>query len=286
VIGYEPISAAEILALLGRDTNEPVVVTKLTGGYRNVIHRIEGEGFDCVVKQYAAPDDNPLFPLLFEDEWRSLAAFEEAGIAPRLLATDEERRLLAYQFIPGDVWDGDLVGLGALLSKVGQVAPPGWLRRLPSRVDELLAHTTHILDAVANPPRGLLDHFDVPDEPFPIRLVHTDCGPGNVIGTSGQYLLVDWQCPGQGDPVEDLAAATSPGVQILYGRAPLKMTDVDELLASYGDSKTTERYRWKAPLYSARFAAYCAWRIERLGDHRYADRYREALGAELESLES
>ncbi|HUP14862.1 MAG TPA: phosphotransferase [Acidimicrobiia bacterium] len=283
--GPEP-SAAEILALLGRDTNEPVVVTKLTGGYRNMIHRVEGEGLDCVVKQYAASDDNPLFPLLFEDEWRSLVAFEEDGIAPRPIAMDGERRLLAYRFIPGDVWDGDLVGLAALLTRVGQVPPPGWLRRLPSRVDELRAHTSHILAAIADPPGGLLDHFDIPDEPVPTRVVHTDCGPGNVIGGGGQYLLVDWQCPGQGDPVEDLAAATSPGVQILYSRAPLEKTDVDELLASYGDSSATERYHWKAPLYSARFAAYCAWRIERLGDHPNADRYRDALAAELEALES
>ena len=282
----EPISAAEILALIGRDPNEPVVVTKLSGGYRNQIHRVEGESLDCVVKQYAPPDDNPLFPLLFEDECRSLAAFEEADIAPRLMVIDRVRRLLAYRFISGGVWDGDLVGLGALLIRVGQVAPPDWLRRLPSRVADLRAHTTHILDAVADPPGGLLDYFDVPDEPFQNRLVHTDCGPGNVIGAAGHYLLVDWQCPGQGDPVEDLAAATSPGVQILYGRAPLKRADVDWLLASYGDSNATERYRWKAPLYSARFAAYCAWRIERLGDHPDADRYREALAAELESLES
>jgi len=285
VIGPEPISAAEIRALLGRDTTEPVVVTRLSGGFRNLIHRVEGEGLDCVVKQYAPADDNPLFPLLFEDECRSLAAFEEAGIAPRLIAVDRVRRLLAYQFISGDIWDGDLVGLGELLTRVGQVAPPDWLRKLPSRVDELRAHTSDILDAVADPPSGLLEHFDVPDEPFPIRLVHTDCGPGNVIGVPGHYLLVDWQCPGRGDPVEDLAAATSPGVQILYGRAPLRKAHVAELLANYGDSMATERYRWKAPLYSARFAAYCAWRIERLGDHPDADRYREALAAELESLQ-
>ena len=286
MIGPEPIGAAEILSLLGRDTNEPVVITKLAGGYRNIIHRVEGEDFDCIVKQCAPPDDNPMFPLLFEDEWRSLAAFEQYGIAPCLIATDPDRRLLAYRFIPGDVWDGDLVGLGALLSRVGQVPPPGWLRKLPSGVGELRAHTIRILGEVADPPGGLLQHFDVPDGSFPTRLVHTDCGPGNVIGGSGQYVLVDWQCPGRGDPVEDLAAATSPGVQILYGRVPMEKADVDELLASYGDSPTTERYRWKAPLYSARFAAYCAWRIERLSQHPDADRYREALAAELEFLES
>jgi thiamine kinase len=278
------MSDEEILALLGRDAKEPIVVTKLTGGYRNLAHRVEGEGLDCVVKQYAPFDDNPLFPLLFDDECQSLAAFDD--IAPRLIALDRDRRILAYRFIAGDVWDGDLVGLGALLRMVGQVAPPVWLRRLSSSVEELRADTSHILADVADPPGALLDHFDVPDQPSPLRLVHTDCGPGNVIGARGHYLLIDWQCPGQGDPVEDLAAATSPGVQILYGRAPLTKADVDELLALYGDPDATERYRWKAPLYGARFAAYCAWRIERPGKRDAVDLYRKALAAELESLES
>jgi hypothetical protein len=282
----EPLTAREILGLVGRDTNKPVVITKLSGGYRNLIHRVEGEGFDLVVKQYAPADDNPLFPLLFDDEWRSLAEFEDVGIAPRLVATDHGRRILIYGFVHGDVWDGDLFGVGALLSRVGRVAPVGWLRKLPSSVDELRTHTSHILNAVADPPPSLLDHFNVDDEPIQPRLVHTDCGPGNVIGASGHYTLVDWQCPGQGDPVEDLAAFTSPGVQVLYERAPLGKADVDELLAAYGDARVAERYRWKAPLYSARFAAYCAWRIERLAGHPDADRYRQALASEMESLES
>jgi thiamine kinase len=282
----EALTAAEVLSLVGRDPGEPVVITKLTGGYRNLIQRVEGDGFDWVVKQYAPADDNPLFPLRFDDEWRSLVHFEDAGIAPHLVAADRGRRVLVYGFVAGDVWDGDIAGMGALLSRVGRVAPVEWLRTLPSSVAELRVHTFDILDGVSKPPRHLLDFFDVDDEPIDPRLVHTDCGPGNVIGASGHFTLVDWQCPGQGDPVEDLAAFTSPGVQILYGRAPLEKADVDGFLAAYGDARVAERYRWKARLYSARFAAYCAWRIERLGGDLDADRYQEALAAELESLES
>lgn len=285
MIRPEPLTASEILGLLGRGTNEPVVITKLTGGYRNLIHRVQGEGLDLIVKQYAPPDDNPLFPLLFEDEGRLLAHYQDAGIAPHLVTTDRDRRLLVYRFIPGDVWGGDLSGVGALLTRVGQVAPAEWLRKLPSSVDELRAHTSNILRGVTKPLPGLLDHFDVKDDPFQPRLVHTDCGPGNIIGALGHYTLVDWQCPGQGDPVEDLSAFTSPGVQILYGRAPLGKAEVDELVASYGGTDVVERYRWKAPLYSARFAAYCSWRIERLSDQPEADIYRQALAAEMECLE-
>src|SRR5687768_14065023 len=70
--GLEPVAAVELLELLGRDINEPVIVTRLTGGYRNLVHCVQGQGFDWVVKQYAPPDDNPLFPLRFEDESRLL----------------------------------------------------------------------------------------------------------------------------------------------------------------------------------------------------------------------
>ena len=85
--------------------------------------------------------------------------------------------------------------------------------------------------------------------------------------------------------MEDLSSFTSPGVQILYGRDPLGKGEVDDLLAAYGDEQVAERYRWKAALYSARFAAYCAWRIERLETRADIDRYRQALAAEMELLQ-
>ena len=282
----QPLTTREILDLLGRDTTEPVTVSLLTGGYRNLIHRAEGAGFDVVIKQYAQPDENPLFPLLFDDEWRLLSDCEDAGIAPHLVAIDRPRQLLVYEFVPGEVWNGGATGMATLLSRVGTVAPFEWLRRLPASVDELRTHTSSILAGLTKPPLGLLKHFEVADQPFEARLVHTDCGPGNVIGAAGRYRLIDWQCPGRGDPVEDLAAFSSPGVQILYGRAPLGNSEVEELLSAYGQKDVVERFRWKARLYWARFAAYCAWRIERLHDSPAAERYRLALTAELEALRS
>ena len=282
--GLEPVAAAEVLDLLGRDINEPVRVARLTGGYRNLVQRVQGQGFDWVVKQYAATDDNPLFPLRFEDELRLLADYQDTDIAPCLVTTDPSRRLLVYEFVPGEVWNGDLAGAAALLSRVGKAAPRDWLRRLPSEVGELRAHTVEILEMVSDPPLLLLENFDVDDEAFRPALVHTDSGPGNMVGTDGRYRLVDWQCPGLGDPVEDLAAFTSPGVQILYGRSPLQPPAVEKLLMSYQDPEVVKRYRWKARLYSARFAAYCAWRIENLRGQSQVHLYRQALSAELEFL--
>jgi len=73
VSGPEPISAQEILALLGRGADEQVVITEMTGGYRNLIYRVQGEDIDCVIKQYAAPDDIP------EDELRQWHAVLKAN---------------------------------------------------------------------------------------------------------------------------------------------------------------------------------------------------------------
>jgi hypothetical protein len=49
----------------------------------------------------------------------------------------------------------------------------------------------------------------------------------------------------------------------------------------------TERFADMAPSYSARFAAYCAYRREALAasDPRASERYTVALGAELDVLE-
>ena len=138
LIQAEPLSAREILELLHLDIGEPVTVTSLAGGYRNLLQRVEVEGFDVVIKQYAAPDDNPLFPLLFEDECRALASFRNAGIAPRLIAAEPERRLLVYQFVPGDPWNGDVIAMGGSAEASGggpsarlAPKPPVQRRRAP-----------------------------------------------------------------------------------------------------------------------------------------------------------
>ncbi|MGH8927526.1 MAG: phosphotransferase [Acidimicrobiia bacterium] len=284
--GPDPDNLDHVLALGGVKRGAAVELVPLEGGYRNTLYRLRGSGFDWVVKQYAPPDPNPLFPLLFEHEWRFLLEYGDDLMAPELVAGDQERRVLLYRYVPGLPWDGDIGGAARLLSRVASMAGAAWLRTLPSSVAELRAHTDRIVNGVKEPPVGLLNHFDVAEVPFESRLVHTDCGPGNMIGGAGSYLLIDWQCPGLGDPVEDLVAFTSPGVQILNGRQPLTRSEIDDLLRSYVHRDVVDRYHHKAVLYRARLAAYWAWRIERLGGDPRQALYRRALRGELESLDS
>ena len=72
--------------------------------------------------------------------------------------------------------------------------------------------------------------------PVARRLVHRDAGPGNLIDTGDRLLLIDWQAPGAGDPVEDLAAFLSPAFQILYGREPLTDDEEGAFLDAYPDA--------------------------------------------------
>jgi aminoglycoside phosphotransferase (APT) family kinase protein len=125
-------------------------------------------------------------------------------------------------------------------------------------------------------------------------LVHTDPGPGNVIVATDGPQLIDWQCPGLGDPVEDLAAFASPAIHLLYGLDPLGPDDVADLLDGYDDvslgndsaRSATSRFAALAPLFSARLAAYCAYRMSVLvhSEPHVSARYRRALRAEIERL--
>jgi thiamine kinase len=122
--------------------------------------------------------------------------------------------------------------------------------------------------------------------PQPVRtpsLVHTDCGPGNIVRSGGRLVLIDWQCPGLGDPVEDLACVLSPAMLVLYGCRPLSVATTDAFLDAYPDADTVARYRRDAEAWHFRIAAYCAWRSVHLADTEpeVAATYRTALAAEL-----
>ena len=126
--------------------------------------------------------------------------------------------------------------------------------------------------------------------------MHTDCGPGNIIVPSGvtargapeggHPVLIDWQCPGLGDPVEDLANFTSPAIQILYGLDPLDDAHVDAFLTGYGDDETVARFHRLRRPYHVRLAAYCAYRRRTLRHDQpeTAALYSTALDAELDLL--
>jgi len=91
--------------------------------------------------------------------------------------------------------------------------------------------------------------------------------------------LVDWQCPGIGDPVEDLAHFISPGMNLLYRGKALDQAEIDRFLQHYPNQNVVEQYRDYGQGYHWRMACYCAWQVER-GNATYVP----ALSAERDIL--
>ncbi len=119
-----------------------------------------------------------------------------------------------------------------------------------------------------------------------LAFVHTDAGPGNLIEGPEGLRLIDWQCPGMGDPVEDLFSFLAPCFQILFQHAPLTAEERGDFLAAYGDAEVAARLEVMTQFYAYRMLAYCCLRRLRLSecDKTAAERYRRAFEAELSLL--
>lgn len=236
----------------------------MKGGRSNRVWRAG----DLVVKQYRPDTATPLFP---NDPLAEAAALRQLGpeLAPRYRAGGAG--WLGYDFLPGPSWSVDPGPVARLLARVHRATAPAGLRRLPMGGAAIADH------AASFAPPGLPPCPEAPsvDLPAPV-LVHGDPVPGNIVVTAEGLRLIDWQCPGLGDPVDDLALFLSPAMQWLYRGAPLSEAEKAAFLAAYPDAATVRRYDLLRPVLHWRIAAHCAYRAAR-GDAAYA----EALRLEL-----
>jgi thiamine kinase len=241
----------------------------LLGGRTNLLWRVG----DLVVKHYDTAAASPLFPNDPQAEVAALASLAPLGLAPQLRAAGQD--WLIYSHIPGSLWQGDPAPVARLLHRLHATTPHPDFRSLPNGSSALLAHATAMATGLILPPPP-------PDPglpPVPARIVHGDAVAGNIVNSPQGLILIDWQCPGLGDPCDDLAAFLSPAMQWLYTRQPLSPGDRDAFLAAYPDADTVARYRALAPLLHWRIAAHCAFRAAR-GD----DDYATALSLECAAL--
>ena len=253
-----PETAKATLAQIDPDLAQSAWIP-LLGGRTNLLWRVG----DLVVKHYDPTAATPLFPNDPQAEATALMALAPLGLAPELRASGQD--WLIYTHIPGTLWQGDPAPVARLLHRLHTTTPHPEFRYLPNGSAALLAHATTIAQGLILPP-------PLPDPglpPVPPRIVHGDAVAGNILQGSNGPILIDWQCPGLGDPCDDLAAFLSPAMQWLYTRQPLSQADHDAFLAAYPDAATVTRYRALAPLLHWRIAAHCAFRAAR-GDADYA----------------
>jgi aminoglycoside phosphotransferase (APT) family kinase protein len=278
----------------------PPTRTLLAGGYTNQVWKVRAGRDLFIEKRYSdhPPEPNPMYPNLPDHEARALAHLVGTGLVPELVrftpAQDHHGAVLVYRYVAGTQWRRGTGDVARLLHAVHAAPAPKGLRPLHRSAAEALGRADEVIDDVPLPaerdrvrahrPSGEVDTR-------PVRrpaLVHTDCGPGNLVRSRLGLVLIDWQCPGLGDPVEDLACFLSPAMMVLYAAPPHRRSATESFLSAYPDRSVVDRYRHDGVAWHYRIAAYCLWRAHRLADSQpeVAARYREALTAELALLAS
>ncbi|MCA0929353.1 phosphotransferase family protein [Ruegeria profundi] len=240
------------------------------GGRTNQVWKVIGENGGRVLKLYRAGLRNPLFRNDGELEAQCLTFLEPTGFVPRLRATGQHQddRWVFYDHAPGSPWRDGVAPVAELLGKLHQLdlqiqAPKGCNGSM-----DLARHGQSILDRCRSDMRQKIEALR-PDDHIPPThhtcLIHGDPVAGNILVAPSGLTLIDWQCPAQGDPCEDLALFLSPAMQHLYRGKALTLTEESLFLSAYGCANAVKRYKSLRRWYAWRMAAYCLWQIENGG---------------------
>ena len=311
------MSDAAILAVLKADgilhegPSDTLSLELLTGGFWNRVYRLrskEDTAMDWVVKQFVQVPVNPMFPILPNAEYAALQFLQEHACAPKpiaFIADSPVGSLLVYGYVQGSSWNGDLAAAATLLARVQRIPIDAFathaFRKLPTESHELLDHSDEMLQ---RHPGALSDSVRelrplVSTEAIHPRhgevLVHSDCGPGNMVSSPDGLRLIDWQCPGLGDGLQDVVTFLSPAMQVLYGYPVLTDSQEQQFLDVYfsalgqtpSDSQETHaRLHRIRSSHHYRFAAYCAMRAQdtAASEQKTSRLYRDALQAEIQVL--
>jgi len=261
-----PDSVLSALADAAPQHAAPTAWHLLHGGRTNTAWHGTSEGAsDVVLKLYAGPARNPLFPNDPNAEETLLRLLAPRGIAPTFISSFDtaDGRCNLYEHVPGDTWFMDTPAVARIMRLLHILPAPDELRQAPDGSAALVQQTLEIVGKCSVMPAFVSDLPKTAVRPTGRQaLLHADIVPGNVIQTDGKLKLIDWQCPAIGDPCEDIAIFLSPAMQQLYRGRPLSEQETNAFFIAYDDVDIAERYHRLAPFYHARMAAYCLWQIE------------------------
>lgn len=235
----------------------------LFGGRTNTAWQVNNGQNALILKLYRAESTNPLFPNGANAEALMLGHLSGLAISPELIGTFDSAttKAILYHAIPGKPWQSDTAKVAEMMRYLHGLAIPEGLRTLPNGSLDILAHAEAILRVTGQTQdiTRLRPNLDVPacDR---TALLHCDIVPGNLIENQSGLHLIDWQCPGVGDPCEDIAIFLSPAMQLLYRGSPLSAEETTSFLEAYPEHRA--RYQSLASAYHYRMAAYCQWKVE------------------------
>lgn len=208
---YRENAGAAVAAAFG---HTPVGAIKtLSGGASGaLIFRVEVGGRPYLLRVEGVPS-----PLRNPHQYVSMRMAAEAGIAPRILHVDEERRVAVTDFIAEQQLQAYPGGAGALAQAVG-----GLLRRLqdtpafpafveyPDIVTKLTAYVARTGLFVP----GLLDpHLERlarlweanPWNDAALVSSHNDINPRNILFDGERLWVIDWESAYRNDPLVDVS---------------------------------------------------------------------------------
>jgi thiamine kinase len=116
----------------------------LKGGYGNSVLRVDAGDRRLVVKAFGKPLPGTLFPNLPAEEAAALQRLSGLNVAPELVGFWPEHDLLAYSYVEGEVWSGDIVAVAQLFRRKDSADPKGF-RSVPVTPDEILAEGDRLL---------------------------------------------------------------------------------------------------------------------------------------------
>ncbi|MEL6426664.1 MAG: phosphotransferase [Pseudomonadota bacterium] len=254
----------------------------LSGGRTNRVWRVALEAGDVALKEFAAGADAPLFPNSYSDEVMSLARWGRSGLAPRLIAHRPEHLAIMTTFVDGSTPCRDPQALARALRQLHGAGPAGAVRNRPTSIAQVLGEGDRIARQVQGARRLEELRPTLEDLPLgPLVPLHGDPVPGNVVLQDGTAVLIDWQCPGIGPALEDIALALSPAMWLTNGEAPLTVAECTRFFTAYEDDTIDRLYRRAAPAYHWRMLCHCQWRVEQ----GFAE-FEPALKREAEALQA
>ncbi|WP_294608845.1 phosphotransferase [uncultured Roseovarius sp.] len=236
----------------------------LDGGRTNQSWRVTDGSRQIVIKLFAQGAENPLFPNDPAREIQALRHLQGHDLAPRLVdhfATPLGQCVI-YEHLHGVTWKSDTAKVAQVLKRLHRLDAPEGLRATPDGSLALRHQAERILQSCAPSGADWAQRLMPKAEVAPIGaacLLHGDPVPGNIIGDSRGLWLIDWQCPGVGDPCEDIAIFLSPAMQLAYRGKALAEGEKQTFLDAYDDAKVIKRYTNLAPWYHWRMLAYCLW---------------------------
>ncbi len=268
----------------------PFGIARLAGGLWNDVLRIEVAATPLVLKHYAEVLPGTLFPNLPEAEAAALQRLAGLDVAPDFRGFWPGAGVLLYSFVPGNRWQDDVAAVARMLRRK-EAADPAGFRLLPLSPEAILAEADTLFArcTATGLVRLWLDRRPVPlpvAPPRQLRLVHTDIGAGNLIGSRDGLRLIDWQCPGAGDTAEDVFSFLSPAFQIVNDRPPLNHSQRAAFFRALALPDTEARHALLEPFYAFRMAGYCCLRMQTAPDPAVREMYSRAVRAELDQSQS